>query len=82
MIRRVRSEVLAIGGPVQLDHMGRVAEASAQAAVLPVVLLHLHHHGDDVVYNGGDEEEDWQPGKCRWRCPSTQEQGDFRLGRT
>ena len=46
VIRGVGSEVLAICGPVQLDHMGGVTEAATQPAVLPVVLLHLHQHRD------------------------------------
>ena len=33
--------MLAVGCPVELDHVGRVAEAATQAVVLPVVLLHL-----------------------------------------
>ena len=33
--------MLAVSGPVELDHVGRVAKAATQAVVLPVVLLHL-----------------------------------------
>ena len=33
--------MLAVSGPVELDYVGRVAEATTQAVVLPVVLLHL-----------------------------------------
>ena len=41
MISRVGSDVLAVSRPVELDHVGRVAEAATQPVVLPVVLLHL-----------------------------------------
>ena len=33
--------MLAVSGPVELDHVGRVAKAATQAVVLPVVLFHL-----------------------------------------
>ena len=52
--------MLAIHAPVQLDHIGGVTKAATQAAVLAVVLLHLHHRGvddDDDGHGDGSPTE-------------------------